>query len=187
LRRSSALLVWSAALNHSVLRSSAVGFRLHLQTCNLGTRARTVRNPFTGATLAVPGDLALTAEDRQAVRALLQEVGAGEPDPDTYRRIELPGGSIVDIAVGTLDDDAPCIGFAVECSDLTAEGASFLYALASRGNLSVGSSIDPQVVALTRPEQRERVARWYPKVSMVGSPSRLRVWLERQLRAGKIV
>jgi hypothetical protein len=164
-----------------------MGFELHLQTCNLGTAAGTYQNMFTGEIIEVPLDRALTAEEKRAVRALLQEVGAGEPDPDTYRRVELPDGSIVSVAVGTLDDDAPCGGCAVECSALTTAVALFLFALAKRGNLSVGSGTDPEVVAYTRPEQRERVCRWYPKASMAGSPSRLRAWLERQLRAGRIV
>jgi hypothetical protein len=144
-------------------------------------------HPFTGEPVAVPLDHGLTEAERQAVRALLEEVGAAEPDPDSYRRVELSDGSIVSLAVGTLDRDAPCVAFAVECSALTAAVAYFLYALASRGNLSVGSSIDPEVTALPRPHQNQRVSWRWPKARLAESPSLLRAWLEQNLCAGKIV
>jgi hypothetical protein len=164
-----------------------VGFTLHLHTCSLGTKVRTCRNPFTEQSIAVPIDCGQTKTERQTVGALLEEVGAGEPDSDSYRRVELPDGSIVSVAVGTLADDAACVAFAVECSALTAEVASFLHALASRGNLSIGSSIDPEVVVLPCPRLREQVSGRWPKASIVESPSELGVWLERNLCAGRIV
>ncbi len=58
-------------------------FFLHLQSCNLGTHVRKVKNPFTGEALAVPIDLGLTSSERDAVRALLAEVGASPPDLQT--------------------------------------------------------------------------------------------------------
>jgi len=165
-----------------------VAFTLHLHTCNLGKRVRKCRNPFTNEPIAFPIDRGLTVAERQAVLALLEEARAAEPDPDTYRRVELSDGSIVSVAVGTLADAAPrVVAFGVECSALTAEVALFLYSLASRGNLSVGSSIDPQVVALPLPEQRELVSGRWPKARVTGSPSQLKDWLERNLRAGRIV
>jgi hypothetical protein len=148
---------------------------------------RKVRNPFTGELAAFPSDLGLTVAEREAVGALLEEAGAGEPDSDSYRRVELPDGSRVSVAVGTLGESAPCVAFAVECSALTAEVASFLHALTSRGNLSVGPTIDPDAVALPRPEPSDLVLRRWPKATVARSPSELKAWLARNLKAGRIV
>jgi hypothetical protein len=165
-----------------------VGFTLHLHTCNLGTAVRTCRNPFTKELVTVPIDHGLTKSERQAVTELLEEVGAGEPDPDTYCRVELPDGTYVNVAVGTLADvDVARVAFAVECSALSLEVVAFVYALASWGNLSIGSSIDPEVVALPHRRQWDRVSKRWPKASVVESPSELKVWLKQNLLAGRIV
>jgi hypothetical protein len=166
---------------------AAVAFTLHLQTCNLGTKVRMLRNPFTNDPVVAHIDQGLTATERQAVRELLEEVKAGEVDPDAYRRVKLPDGSLVDVGVGSLYDETTCGAFAVDCSDLTDQVASFLHTLASRGNLSIGSTIDPQVVALPRREQKERVSERWPKAREVKSPSQLFAWLRQNLRKGTIV
>ena len=165
-----------------------MGFSLHLHTCNLGTEIRMCQNPFTGEAISIPRDPGLTLDESQAVRRLLEEVEAGEPDADTYRHIEFADGSLVSVAVGRLlAEGAACRALAVECSVLTASVADFLYALASRGNLSIGSSIDPKVVVLLRAEQSKLVSRRWPEANVVESPSQLRDWLERNLQVGKIV
>jgi hypothetical protein len=165
---------------------AAVAFTLHLQSCNLGTKVRMLRNPFTNEPVVAHIDHGLTATERQVVRELLEEVKAGEVDPDSYRRVKLPDGSLVDVGVGSPDDNT-CGAFAVDCSDLTDQVASFLHTLASRGNLSIGSTIDPQVVALPRREQKEQVSERWPKARVVTSPSQLLTWLRQNLRIGTIV
>jgi hypothetical protein len=159
-------------------------FELHLHTCNLGTKTRKGVNPFTGEPLVIHIDLGLTAAEREAVQTLLVEVGASDPDPDYYRRVVLPKGSIVNAAIGPSVNDLklPCIAFAVEYYSLTTEVASFIHALASKGNMSIGSASDPAVVALTLPEQKKRVVQRWPKASVVASPRQLEAWLRQNIR-----
>jgi hypothetical protein len=177
----------SAPTENRFDEGAAVAFTLHLQSCNLGTEVRMLRNPFTNEPVVAHIDHGLTATERQAVRELLEEVKAGEVDPDFYRRVKLPDGSLVDVGVGTLYDENTCGAFAVDCSDLTDQVVSFLHTLASRGNLSIGSTIDPQVVALPRREQKEWVSERWPTVCVVKSPSQLLAWLRQNLRKGTIV
>ena len=157
-------------------------FALHLHTCNLGTHMRESKNPFTGAVFVVPNDLGRTSLERDAVRALLEEVGASNPDPDTYCNIAFPDSSSVSVAVGNLYSNGPCTGFALEYDRLTPAVASFVHALAVRGNLSIISGVEPTVAALPLFEQRERVLSRWPGVQVVESALDLETWLRQNLR-----
>ena len=155
---------------------------LHLHTCNLGTQTQESRNPFTGEIFAVPIDIGLNSAERSAVRALLADVEASAPDPDTYCRVVLGDGSALNVAVSNLFGDGPCRAFAVEYYSLTPAVASFVHDLASRGNLAIVASVKPLAVALPLPDQRERVASRWPSAYVVASPSDLEHWLRENAR-----
>jgi hypothetical protein len=156
-------------------------FVLHLHTCNLGTEERESANPFTGERIGIPIDSGLTSTERLAVKSLLTTSGATAPDPDTYCRVALPDGSIINLAVGNLFTDNPCIAFALEYDTLTPDVVSFIHALASRGNMAIGSSTDPTVVALPLSEQRNRVLSRWPQVHVVESPLDLEDWIRHHI------
>jgi hypothetical protein len=157
-------------------------FSLHLHTCNLGTAVREAVNPFTGEVLKIPVDLGPTATEIDAVRDFLTESRAGELDPDTYCRIDLPDGSKVNVAIGTLGQKHPCIAFAVECFALTDDTVSFVLELAKRGRMSIGSTSDPGVVALPAGDLPARVAQRWPSAPVVETPAELWVWLQHNIR-----
>ena len=162
-------------------------FSLHLHTCNVETSVRKVTNPFTGTPVEVPIDEGLTAAERDAVRAFLAEVGAGEPDADTYCKIDLPDGSIVSVAIGTLDQEHACVAFAVECSTLTANTVSFVFELARRGNMSIGSTVAPEIVALPSVAANDCMTRRWPMAQSAETPAQLRAWLRNYINRGIIV
>ena len=165
-----------------------MGFGLHLNTCNLGTEVRRMKNPFTEEPVDIPIDLGLTEAEREGVQSLLREVNAGEPDPDTYSRITLKDGSIVDIAIGSLNDTkARCGAFAVECKRLTIEVSAFLFRLAHAGNLSIGPTVGTPVIAVVSSEQVARVAHRWPHVDLVETPQSLNDWLHINLELKLIV
>jgi hypothetical protein len=60
--------------------------------------------------------------------------------------------------------------------------ASFLYALARRGNMSIGSGINPMTVALPRPDQREKVKKRWPDACVVESALDLETWLRQNIK-----
>lgn len=162
-------------------------FSLHLHTCNLGTQVRKGKNPFTGEVVEFPIDPGLTSAERSAVRALLKEAGASEPDPDNYRRVTFKDKSTVNVAAGALDRKEPCVAFAVECSALTLKVVSLIHDLACKGNMSIGSTVDPAVVALPLADQAKKVSKRWPGASVVESPSQLEFWLRQQIDKGTIV
>lgn len=161
-------------------------FTLALYTCNLGTQVRTVENPFNGTLIKVPIDPGLTDGERNAVRSFLAERGAGEPDPETYCSVKLRDGCIINVAIHTLDLPASCRGLTVECAALTDDSVGFVLELAKRGNMSIGSNIDPDVVAFTSAPSEQAMKRW-PSAGVVETAAQLRVWLDENIRRGTIV
>jgi hypothetical protein len=157
-------------------------FMLDMHTCNLGDQTTETINPFTGDVIVIPIDFGLTSKERMSVRDFLAESGASAPDPDDYCRVMLPRGNSVNVDVGTLYTDVPCRGFAAEYSVLAPEVASFLYELARRGNMTIGSSSDPKLVALTSREQPEGVKARWPQAGYVESPTELEAWLRENIR-----
>jgi hypothetical protein len=155
---------------------------LDIHTCNLGHQTREAINPFTDEKLNIPIDLGLTSKEQMAVREFLAESGASPPDSDSFCRVMLLGGDSVIVDVGSLYTDVPCRGFAAEYSVLTLEVASFLFELARRGNMTIGSSVNPTLVALTSREQPEQVKVRWPHASFVESPEGLEAWLRMNTR-----
>ncbi len=163
-----------------------MSFGLHLHTCNLGTTARQATNPFTGEPVEFPIDVGLSDSETDAVEAFLADNGASEPDPDSYCRVEL-SGDVVNVAVGGLYDAEPCVAFAIECSDLNQTVAQFVHELACRGNMSIGSSIDPTVVSLPLSGQVKDVSERWPSFVLVDTPTKLLHWLQKNVQEGNIV
>ncbi len=117
----------------------------------------------------------------EAVKGLLSEACASPPDPDTYCSVTLPDRGRLNVAVGTLYTDKQCRGFALEYYALTPGVASFVHALASRGNLAIVSGIDPMVVALPLADQKEKLRSRWPQAPVVQSPSELEDWLRQNI------
>src|SRR4051812_3770295 len=117
------------------LGDAPMALMLGLHSCNLSTRFRPGTNPFTGQAVRFPLDDGLTAGQRAAVRQILDDAGANEPDPDTYRGVRCADGGAFNIAVGTINDaDARCVAFALEIDPLTADVAAVLFKLARSAN-----------------------------------------------------
>lgn len=154
-----------------------MSFNLAFSTCNLGDETREMTNPFTGEKLLAHIDDGLTESERKAVLDLFKSNSASERDPDGYYYIEFPDGSHIGVGAFTLEGTDPCVGFAVECDRLTDAAADFLFKLSRAGNMSVGSSIDPDVVALTAAPSDDVSKRW-PGASVLDDPARLAAWLK---------
>ena len=164
-----------------------MSYSLHLHTCNLGTAVKKGKNPFTGDVVEFPNDDGLNRSEREAVQLLLQEVQASEPDPDGYMKVMFSDNGVANIGDGNLDDRSPCIAFAMEINMVTPQLVSFIYNLTRAGNMSIGSSIDPSVVALTSPTQDKKLLKRWPAAQVIESPLQLKKWLEENIKEGRIV
>jgi hypothetical protein len=156
-----------------------MSYSLALHTCNLGTAIRTGTNPFTGRIAEFPIDDGLAPIEKVAVRKLLTDMGATVADEDGWRTVLLNDGSKVNVELGILDSDHPCIGCGVEFEPNSPVAVSFIFKLAQIGNMSVGSGIDPNVVALVRASPSERVTKRWPKAAITTSPDQLGAWLRK--------
>lgn len=150
-------------------------FSLHLESTQKGQPARRTINPFTGEPIEGLSQGRLTDGDRNAVRSLLTGYGASEPDEETYCRITLSNGSEIQIALGTLNDDAPCSAFAVECPDASLEVCRFLFEFAKNAHLSIGSTIDPDVKIIASASPNES------RKEIVNSAEPLQLWIQERL------
>jgi hypothetical protein len=162
-------------------------FSLNLHTCNLGGTSRIGENPFTGEPVEFHIDKGLTEAERESVRKLLLDMQASCPDPDRYRKIHCKDGGIVSICIGTLEDPDPCVAFAVEFECVTADIGIFVFNVTRLGNMSVGSTIKPDVVLLTKPPQNELVAKRWPKAAVAKTPKHLESWIKKRIKDGSIV
>jgi hypothetical protein len=160
--------------------------RLHLHTCNIGQTSRTYENPFNGARVEFPVDPGLNDLERANVRKLMMEMQGSSPDSDGYRKILCGDGGAVSICIGTLDDPDPCVAFAVEFNRLTSEVALFVFNLARCGNMTVGSTINPEVAILANPPNESIIERW-PSVTVVSTPGQLMSWLQQRVADRSIV
>jgi hypothetical protein len=121
----------------------------------------------------------LTQAKNVAVQNLLTDVGATLADEDGWRTVLLDDGSMVNLELGILDSDHPCVGCGVEFEPLSSVAVSFIFTLAQIGNMSVGSGIDPNVVALVHASPSERVAKRWPKAAITTSLDQLGAWLRK--------
>lgn len=150
---------------------------LHLHASHLGDQAREATNPFTGEKLRVPSDEGLSAAEREAVLELLSRNAATDPDPDGYYYVQLADDCRIGIGAPTLSSQRPCVGIGFECDRLTDTAIQFLFELSRAGNLSIGSSSDPDHVAFTAQPNDRQAKRW-PAAAVLEDPAQLAAWLQ---------
>ncbi len=157
-------------------KETTMSLSLHFHTCNLSDDTREATNPFTNEKTFFHVDDGLSESERKAVLDLLRTASASEPDPDGYYYVDLPDGARVGVGASTLSGSDKCVAFAVECNNLTDAAADFLFRLSRAGNMSVGSSVNPDVVAFTAQPNDKVVVRW-PKAPLLPDSASLAAWL----------
>ena len=162
-------------------------FTVALFTANLGAAVRRSVNPFTKEPVEFPIDDGLTEPERAAVRSILSLHGASEPDPDGFRYVRLADGTKANVGASHLDREGTCPGISIELNAASSCAAAFVFELASKGNMYVGSSCYPAVNAAVSAEQAQRIRARYPSVPVLQSATELLAWVEQRLAAGDIV
>jgi hypothetical protein len=102
---------------------------------------------------------------------------ASDADPDGYCTIRCIDGGIVSIGLGTLNHNAECIAFAVECEALTDDAVCVIFALARAGNMSIGTSTEPASVVLTSEPTSGLITKQWPEAFVATTASDLSTWL----------
>ena len=149
-----------------------------LHTCNLGTKARHVTNPFTGESLTMPIDEGMKPEEIEAASAVMDLAGASNPDPDNYRTVWFTERTWACVALDP-------IGAAIDVEGgLTIDIAEFIFRLATAGNMLVTSRIDPQVAAVLPGQQHADLRDRWPNAAYVQSADGLLEWIRNELVGG---
>ena len=156
-----------------------------LHTCNLGGSVRTGTNPFTGEPVEFPIDDGLNHSELSAVRAILGEYSAAGPDPDGCYKIVFTKNSYVNVCAGDLDASIPCVSIKLEIEGpATHDILRFAHRLALDGNMSVGSIVDPDVVALVAEPRDPKVRRRWPTSPVLASNDEFIKWVQENLGIG---
>ncbi len=164
-----------------------MSFSLAFLTCNLSDAVREGVNPFTGEKVRAPVDVGLNPDEFATLFQALKVLNATGPDESGYHYAYL-ADEYVGIGAGDVNDSFPRRGFAVEVEgNLSVPIAEILWTLATAANVCISSSIEPDIIALTRQYTDQRVAERWPQAAYISSPVELYTWLARQLETGRIV
>jgi hypothetical protein len=151
-------------------------------TYNLRDEVRKGRNPFTGETVEFPMDTGLTEAERNAVKALLAGKHASGPDEDGFHNIPLSDGNVVSLWTGDLDGSAPSVAFQLQFEGpATREILDLAREIAVRGNLTIGSTFDPEIVALVNPPLDPQIRRRWPKAMQLQTQEDFDDWVRDRL------
>jgi hypothetical protein len=155
---------------------------LALHSCNLGDAVRRGTNPFTGEPVEFHIDEGLSESEREAVKRLLSEFHAKGPDADGYYQVTFNDETSVNVGAGPLDGSIRTVGMAFEIEGpVTADVLRFAHRLAVAGNMSVGSAIDPDIVALVAVPQNPRVRERWPQAVVLESEDTFFQWTQAHL------
>jgi hypothetical protein len=153
-----------------------------LHTCNLGSKTKTVVNPFTRQELKVPLDDGLVERETEAVRKIFAQHAIEGP----FKAGHVSGYSIyandwVSLRCFELGGSTPVEGIDVflTLSELTNEALELILELARDGNLALTSQLGKLVRIVGRHPTSEELARW-PDAKKLSTTTELRNWLEGQ-------
>jgi hypothetical protein len=150
---------------------------LELRTCRLGAGTIKIKNPFDvfgGSEIEVPDDDGLSADEKQAVKALLDMI-AGPAPPAEYvdwSKAFDDGGSVEVWAVG-LDDDSVVNTVSVVIWRRSPFVAELVFQLSEKGNLAIVTQVEGIGPWVTSAEQAAAVKERWPAAELVTTSAEL--------------
>ena len=150
---------------------------LELRTCRLGVGTKKVKNPFDifgGSEIEVPDDDGLSAEDKHAVKALLDMI-AGPTPPTEYLDWgkEFDDGGRVDVWAVGLDDDSVVNLISLVIWRRSPFVAELAFQLSEKGNLAIVTEVDGIGPWVTSAEQAAAVKERWTTVELVATSAEL--------------
>jgi hypothetical protein len=159
-----------------------------LHTCNLGSRTKTVVNPFTGEEFQKPIDDGLSKQEIDALRESFAAhkvhgpvngghlVGPvyGNEWVSLHTEFELGGASRV-VSISVL----------LEIDELEDEVLEAILTIARNGNLALMSQLGKSVRIIDRQPTAKELARW-PDAEKLSSLAELRQWIEVEIQGVRV-
>ncbi len=167
-------------------------YAFELVTLNLSASARSRRDPTSGGRMQISVPAAMTDDEVETVKRILDQLGASPPDGAGYRQFALSngtrgriGGFIEDPEVAGAGVRSLPIELAVENEFSTTEAALVLR-IAVAANLFVGKPDDPTVVATTYAVTDRPFRREHPHATATLDDKSLVEWFLQNIPAGNV-
>ena len=150
---------------------------LELRTCRLGVGTKKVKNPFDilgGSEIEVPDDDGLTAEEKYAVKGLL-DMTAGPTPPSEYIdwSKDFDDGGVVEVWAVGLDDNSIANTISLVIWRRSPFVAELAFQLSEKGNLAILTEVEGIGPWVTSAEQAAAVRERWATVELVATPAEL--------------
>jgi hypothetical protein len=168
-------LLWKHLSNHKL--DVVMPINLELRTCRLGAGTIKIKNPFDvigGSEIEVPDDDGLSADEKQAVKALLDMI-AGPAPPAEYVdwSKEFDDGGSVEVWAFGLDDDSVVNTLSVVIWRRSPFVAELVFQLSEKGNLAIVTQVEGIGPWVTSAEQAAAVKERWPAAELVTTSAEL--------------
>jgi hypothetical protein len=159
-------------------------YTLGLYTLNLGDRVRKATNPFTGEPMEFYIDDGMTKAEVASVKRILEEMGATRADDSGYRYFSLPNGTRVGVGGFARDLASGIQSIPVEFvvrGEFSTPEASLVLSIVPAGNLFIGSSADPHLVATASQVSDQRFHQRHKHSSIATDANALASWVKQKI------
>lgn len=162
-------------------------YSFELQTVNSGDRVRRGRAPFSGAPIEFNIASAMTDEELESVKDILDELGASQADDAGYRSFAMSNGTRV--RIGGFVEDPEVAGGGVEIlpvefsvkGEFSTTEASLVLRIATAGNLFIGGAADANWVATTAAIADKRFHKRHKNASVTPDEEALAEWVRQNI------
>jgi hypothetical protein len=182
----------AAGATHGAEPVAVRKYAFDLITLNLSASTRSRRDPSSGSRMQISVPAAMTDEELETVKRILDQLGASPPDGAGYRQFAMSngtrgriGGFIEDPEVAGAGVRSLPMELAVENEFSTTEAALVLR-IAVAANLFVGKPDDPTVVATTYAVTDRPFRREHPRATATLDEESLVEWIRQNIPAGEV-
>ncbi|HET9447002.1 MAG TPA: hypothetical protein VFO35_12115 [Steroidobacteraceae bacterium] len=166
-------------------------YAFELVTLNLSASARSRRDPTSGGRMQIDVASAMTDEELETVKRILDQKGASPPDGEGYRSFSMPNGARGRIAI---IEDPEVAGAGVSrlpmeihvAGEISAAQAALALQIAVAANLFVGKPDDPTVVATTYQVTDRPFRREHPRATVTPDDESLAEWIRQNIPAAEV-
>ena len=162
-------------------------YAFELVTLNLSARARSRRDPSSGGRMQIDVPSAMTDEELETVRTILDQLSASPPDDAGYRHFSMPNGTRG--RIGGFVEDPEVAGGGVRSlpieltveNEFSATEAALVLRIAVAANLFIGKPDDPTVVATTYQVTDRPFRREHPRATVTLDEKSLVEWIRQNI------
>ena len=180
-----ALVMLAAAALGAQSTAPPKQYAFDLVTLQLGDKMRKGRASSGRIQIDIPG--AMTDDDLESVRNILDELDATQPDSEGYREFSMSNGTRV--RIGGFVEDPEVAGAGVPslpaefsvANEFSAEEAALVLRIASAANLFVSSPDDSTLVATTYDVTDRPFRKAHPRATFTPDAQSLAEWIRKNI------